>query len=260
MDAQPDALVAGAGPTVILLHASVSGARQWRVTMETLSDRFRVIAVNLHGYGETPRWTGPEPQTLADQARLVLPVLPADGAPVRIVGHSFGGSVAMKAAAILGARVDRLVLIEPNPFTLLQQENRASFAEAQALCAIIRAAGRTGNWTEAARQFATYWTGPGSWEAMPSHRRTGFAEALRPNLHEWDAVMNEQATLDDWHRDLPAHTTVIHAADTVRSIAEIVDVMQRGTNWTFRQIPEGGHMAPLVRPETVLPVLAEALG
>ena len=57
-------------------------------------------------------------------ARLLDAVLPDAESRFSIVGHSFGGSVAMKAAAEYRGRVDQLVLIEPNPFNLLAQARR----------------------------------------------------------------------------------------------------------------------------------------
>ncbi len=48
-----DYLEAGHGPTVILLHSSASGNRQWRALISRLSDRYRVVAPNLVGYGQT---------------------------------------------------------------------------------------------------------------------------------------------------------------------------------------------------------------
>jgi pimeloyl-ACP methyl ester carboxylesterase len=67
-----DYLEAGSsGPVVMLVHSSVSGARQWRRLMDHLKDQFRVRAVNLFGYGKTPPWPAATTQTLSDQARLV---------------------------------------------------------------------------------------------------------------------------------------------------------------------------------------------
>lgn len=43
----------GAGETVVLIHSSVSGNRQWRALVDALKARFRVLAINLFGYGET---------------------------------------------------------------------------------------------------------------------------------------------------------------------------------------------------------------
>ena len=123
-----------AGPVVILVHSSVSGARQWRRLMEDLKDQFRVRAVNLFGYGKTPPWPAEATQSLDDQARLVEAALPVDAGEVYLVGHSFGGSVAMKAAARLGGSVTKLVLLETNPFYLLAQSGRIdAFAEAMGL-------------------------------------------------------------------------------------------------------------------------------
>ena len=74
-----DYLEAGSsGPVVMLVHSSVSGARQWRRLMGELKDQFRVRAVNLFGYGKTPAWAAETIQSLDDQARLVEAALPAN--------------------------------------------------------------------------------------------------------------------------------------------------------------------------------------
>jgi pimeloyl-ACP methyl ester carboxylesterase len=133
------------GPFVILVHSSVAGARQWRRLMDDLQDRFRVRAVNLFGYGKTSPWQGDRSQTLEDQAGLVAAALPADANEVYLAGHSFGGSVAMKAAALLGGRVTKLVLLETNPFYLLKQAGHTeAFAEAKALRDCIKEFGAVG--------------------------------------------------------------------------------------------------------------------
>ncbi len=160
------------GEVVMLVHSSVSGARQWRRLMNDLSDRFRVRAVNLFGYGKTPSWPAERPQTLDDQARLVEAALPAGAERVALVGHSFGGSVAMTAAARLRGRVAKLVLLETNPFYLLAQAGHSeAFAEAMDLRDCIKAFGGRGEWQIAAERFADYWNGPGAWSDMPPERR-----------------------------------------------------------------------------------------
>jgi pimeloyl-ACP methyl ester carboxylesterase len=156
-----DFLEAGSsGPVVMLVHSSVSGARQWRRLMNDLKDRFRVRAVNLFGYGKTPPWPAETLQSLDDQARLVEAALPADADEIYLVGHSFGGSVAMKAAARLAARVTKLVLLETNPFYLLWLSGRRdAFAEAMDLRNCIKKFGALGEWATAAEKFADYWGG-----------------------------------------------------------------------------------------------------
>lgn len=78
------------------------------------------------------------------------------------------------------------------------------------------------------RTLVVFWTsfvGAGSWSAMPDDRKEKFSHALKPNFHEWDAVMNEETSLLEWERDLPGETTVISAADTVKSIDEIYKLL-----------------------------------
>jgi pimeloyl-ACP methyl ester carboxylesterase len=256
-----DVIEKGDGPTVVLIHSSVAGAGQWRRLMDDLAGEFRLLAVNLLGYGRTPPWSAERAQTLFDQARLLEHVLPDGIGRFSIVGHSFGGSVAMKAAAVYGDRVDQLVLIEPNPFYLLSQHGRGdAFAEALFLRNCIKENGGKGDWEAAAAVFADYWNGAGSWEAMPEDRRAKFGLALRPNLHEWDAVMDDTTPISEWRDRLPRHTTVIRAADTVRSIAEIADLMEASCpDWRFETLSEGGHMAALTRPETMSLLIRSAL-
>ncbi len=97
---ETDFIEAGSGEKVILVHSSVAGAKQWRSLMETLSNDFHVIAISLFGYGSTCVWEDDGKQRLEDQARLIEPFLPTGADKISIVGHSFGGSVAMKAAAM----------------------------------------------------------------------------------------------------------------------------------------------------------------
>jgi pimeloyl-ACP methyl ester carboxylesterase len=255
-----DVLEAGHGPLVVLVHSSVSGARQWRKLIEFLAGSYHVKAVNLFGYGRTPSWTAARSQTLADQAALIEAVVPEQATNVGIVGHSFGASVAMRATAHLGTRVSRLVLLEPNPFYLLRDNGRlAAFGEAAKLRDIVKTHGARGEWTIAAEQFADYWGGTGTWEATAPDRRATFAEALKPNFHEWDAVMNETTPLKIWGAQLPANTRVVYDANTVRPIREIVELMRDATTWPTRTIPRGGHMAPLTHPDLVNPIVAELL-
>jgi pimeloyl-ACP methyl ester carboxylesterase len=245
----------------VLVHSSVSGARQWRRLMADLQDRCRLRAVNLFGYGKTPRWEAGETQSLADQARLIEAALRLNADELFLVGHSFGGSVAMKAAARLGSRVSKLVLLEPNPFSLLEQAGEAeAFAQAMLMRNCVKQCGARGEWATAAERFADYWGGAGSWSGMPPERRAAFAEALKPNYFEWDAVTNETTSIEEWSRLLPPATLVIYDPGTVTPIRAIASLLRKSCpNWTYTEVPGVGHMAPLTHPEMINPVVASFL-
>ena len=258
--ADVDVIEAGSGPLVVLVHSSVSGARQWRRLIELLAPSFHVKAVNLYGYGNTPGWRAERRQTLADQAALVEAVVAAEDEDIALVGHSLGGSVAMTTASRLGRRVSRLVLLEPNPFQLLAEHGRAAaYAEISALSITIKARVAESGWDAAAYIIADYWGGAGTWAGMSPERRAAFAEVLPHNLHEWDAVLGDRVPLARWVAEMPARTLVVWDPATVRPIREIVELMQAGTPWSFEALPKGGHMAPLTHPELVNPIVARFL-
>jgi pimeloyl-ACP methyl ester carboxylesterase len=217
--------------------------------------------VNLFGYGKTPPWSGDGAQSLEDQAALVEAALPADAEEVCLVGHSFGGSVAMKAAARLSHRVTRLVLLEPNPFYLLRQAGQTvAFAEIMELRNLVKSRGALGAWSEAAEAFAEYWGGAGTWQKMPVERREAFVDGLKPVYFEWDAVMNETMLATQWAELLPRATLLASDPDTVRPIREITAILRQACpTWAYEEIPAGGHMAPLSRPDLVNPIVRSFL-
>ena len=256
-----DFLEAGSGPTVMLVHSSASGARQWHRLMDDLKVDFHVRAVNLFGYGKTPPWSIDRPQSLDDQALLVEAALPANAGNICLVGHSFGGAVAMKVAARLSGRVSKLVLLETGPFHLLRQSGRIdAFNEAMELRDCIKTCGAAGEWTTAAERFAEYWNSAGAWRNMPIERRNKFAEAIQPNYFEWDAVMSEVTPIEQWARLLPEATLVVSDPNTVSPIREITALLRRSCPaWTYNEVADGGHMAPLTRPELVNPLVCDFL-
>jgi pimeloyl-ACP methyl ester carboxylesterase len=179
---------------------------------------------------------------------------------VSLVGHSFGGSVALKAALRLGGKVAGLVLLEPNPFYLLAQHKRkAAYEDAKALRDHIKQYGAAGDWQTVAERFADYFIGDGAWEGMPAKRQSAYLEAMPSNFHEWDAVMNETTEIDIW-ASLKAKTLVVYAADTKRPLREIVALfIEACPNWSFKEITGGGHMAPLFQPQLVNPIVTQFL-
>ena len=111
---------AGAGAPMVLLHCSGSSAAQWRDLGAILARDFHIAAPDSYGCGSTGAWPGRRPIRLADHAHMVAEVVRAHGYPVHLVGHSFGGAVALRLALDFPELLRSLVLIEPVSFQLLR--------------------------------------------------------------------------------------------------------------------------------------------
>ena len=251
----------GSGDAVILIHGGASNNRQWKSLIDHLKPGFRVIAPNMHGAGETPAWQGPNPYRLADAAALIERLCESIAGNVSIVGHSVGGAFAMQAAAQLGARVDNLVLLEAAPYDLLRQAGSDhAYREALALYEFVRDGSERGDWAAIAERFLNAFVGRGAWEKTSDERRGRAAQLMRQNRAEWDSLMNDRTTLREWSSRLPHRTLFVSTADTWPPLRELKNLFVKGCpHWTFAEVPEGGHMAPLYRANLVNPIIAEFL-
>ncbi len=99
------------GPMVVLLHGLASDSTTWERAIGPLADRgVRVVAPDLLGHGESDKPS--EGYLLHEFADGLSGLLDALGARrAALVGHSFGGAVAMQTAFQYPDLVDRLVLV-----------------------------------------------------------------------------------------------------------------------------------------------------
>lgn len=106
----------GQGDPVILLHGLGANIYSWRHLIKPLEDRHRVIVFDLKGFGLSPK--PPDGHySMFDQAELIYRfIIAKDLTRLTLVGHSFGGAVAMLVAAKLleqhPGRIERLVVID----------------------------------------------------------------------------------------------------------------------------------------------------
>lgn len=102
--------IAGDGPLLVLLHGITSSADAWRDVIPGLSERYTVIAPDMIGHGRSAKPPGDYSLgAYAAGVRDLLAVLGFDRGTV--VGHSFGGGIAMQFAYLFPQHLERLVLV-----------------------------------------------------------------------------------------------------------------------------------------------------
>jgi pimeloyl-ACP methyl ester carboxylesterase len=102
--------MAGSGPPLVLLHGITSTSDAWREVMPRLAERYTVIAPDMLGHGRSAKPSGDYSLgAYAAGVRDLLAVLGFERGT--LVGHSFGGGIAMQFAYLFPEFVERMALI-----------------------------------------------------------------------------------------------------------------------------------------------------
>jgi pimeloyl-ACP methyl ester carboxylesterase len=267
-------LEAGSGAPVLLLHGCPFSSFVWRQVISRLSARFRCVAPDLLGLGDTETPPGAD-WTLPAQARVVLGLLDQLGVDrVAVVGHDHGAAVAQLLAARHPDRLTALVLADAEAYDNWPSAEERPFVRATQLPVL----GRLVLWA---------WSRP---------RLFRWALATGKAVHD-PAVLTEElidgyiaANLADAHRRArtrrflavqldPANQrhTVELAAELTRITAPTLIVwggrdVHFGPEWAHRLkqdiptaqrveiLPEAGHLLMEERPGALAALLAEFLG
>ncbi len=255
---------AGSGETVVLLHATASSGSQWRTLFDSLRGSWHLVAPDLYGYGETDPWPGTLPFSLSQEAALIDAVLPADGHPVHLVGHSYGGAVALRFAMQQPQRVRSLVLIEPVALHLLWDEapnevNRPLFREVRTIASAVARAATRGDYRSAAARFIDYWNGKGAWSRLDPALQADLARRIPKIALDFWAAMTEASAAADY-RGIGAPALVLRGSRSPAPARRIAEIVAENLHCARLQtIEDAGHMLPLTHTETVNAAIAAHL-
>ena len=245
----------GDGAPVILLHGSASGSSQWRSMVGCLEGRFKVMTPDLPGYGKSASRVAMRGLTMEEIARAVLPVIEREGRPAHLVGHSFGGAVALKLASMFPGHVNSLTLIEPAAFSLIaDQMNQLPFMRAVRSSRLALAEGDAWN---SMRLFIDFWNGDGAWNRTSHGLRQRLAAMAGRVQRDIEAVVSDRFTEQD-AAGVACPTLVLTGEDLPPDMGRIVAALEATIPFLRTEvIPGAGHMAPLTDPHVVDPMVGE---
>lgn len=244
--------------TIFSLHCSGGTPGQWRALADRLGREARLFAPALIGYDPDEPWDPTLGPSLDDEARRIENLLDLVAGPVDLVGHSFGGAVALRIAIRRPERIRRLVVYEPVLFGLLAgaPDDRAPLAEITSVAEAIRRAFDEDRPGHAASRFVDYWSGEGGWSALDARRRALVEARMAKVLAEFDALAADRVPLAAYGRlrrpvlwleggrsPMPVH------AVRRRLLPVLPDVR-------IERLPDADHMGPLTRAGEVADLIA----
>ena len=246
----------GSGPPLLLVHGFPLDHTMWRFQLEALSDRWRVIAPDLRGFGQSSVAPGTVTMAqFADDLAGLLSVLKIDR-PVVFCGLSMGGYVAWQFALKHRSKLAKLILCD----------TRAISDSAEAAAGRLKTAEKV--LAEGARVVAdamlpklfaasTATRSPAlvaaTKEVILKTSPAGIAAALR-GMAERPDVTSRLSELD-----LPV-LVICGQHDAISPPAEMQGIAAKLPQGKYVEIAEAGHMAPLEQPAAVNRAIAEFLG
>ncbi|HET6264061.1 MAG TPA: alpha/beta hydrolase [Usitatibacter sp.] len=248
-----------AGETVVLLHSSGATPRQWSALAERIPARLRmdVAAPALVGHGSEKPWgPGVAPSLDGEVDRLCARVPHAFG--VHLVGHSYGGAVAIKAA--LSGRLDvrSLTVYEPSLFAMLDRpyaEHESPVSAGREVTRLL-AGGRT---DDSARLYVDYWTGAGEFDRMPPERRDRIVERMPAVVACFQALFDDESRVADLPR-LEMPCLVMKGARSPQPSQDLCEMVAGSMPLArLHHFNTLNHMGPLADPAAVNAVIEEFL-
>jgi pimeloyl-ACP methyl ester carboxylesterase len=175
----------GSGPTVVLVPGSCSTGAAWRPMMAAWNGRFRCVTTSLLGYGGTAERRDPQSPTIEPEVDAIEAVIRRAGGPVHLVGHSFGGAVAIAVAQRRQVPIASLSIIEaPMPQLLLHLGEDEHYASFRRMTDIYFTAFERGE-PEAVAEMIDFYGGAGTFASWPPRLRAYAVETAHVNILDW---------------------------------------------------------------------------
>lgn len=243
---------------LVCLHSSAGSGRQWNALAASIGTRHFVHAPDLGG--------GTTRNSLEEDVAIVEAAIAAAGAPVHLVGHSYGGAVAMLTALRNPGAVASLALYEPVSFWLLRDDARRTgfgaersaraWNEIRAVADGLAADFGAGRAEKCARDFVDYWSGSGAWASLGPRQQQGVLQRMPGVLSNFDCLSAESVPLTAIAK-LPMPVMWLggsESRDPPLRIGELLGAaLPQATRYT---LPGVGHMGPLTNARLVNALIA----
>jgi pimeloyl-ACP methyl ester carboxylesterase len=234
--------------SVLLLHSGGLTSRQWRKLGELFAPQHRVLAPDLLGYG-AERWPPGKPFHFRDDLAMLVELLDE---PTHVVGHSYGGLLAVQLALERPAAVRSIAAFEPVTFGILDQPEDA-FARAALEQLVDYQPDAPERWLEG---FIDWWQGAGAWRALPAATRQAFTD-VSWKLSQEVASLIVDRTDRARYATITAPTLILAGQRThpteLRTVHLLAQVLPHATLHVFQDM---GHMGPITHATQVNEAIA----
>lgn len=240
---------------VVLLHGSLGSGSQWSAVERALAPACRTFAPDLLGPAGAPQFAVPAAYDVALEVDAALRAIDARFGPradFHLVGHGYGGVVALEFARRHASRVRGATLYEPSLFGLLEDADDRDFI-ARLLRAVELLVARRLD-AGAARMYHDFWNGPGAFDALDAEARDTLAAGAPKLLLELKASCCARGGAGE----SSTHGVPVHLVGGTRSFLitrRVLDRLAGGLRHATLAWIDGDHHSPVTDPARFIEVL-----
>ncbi len=200
----------------VFVHGSFANSQSWKKIRKLLGEQVISYAVDLPGHGKCPKpddYDDPHISTefASIRAQLDGKLKWEDG--IHLIGHSYGGVVALGAAMTGALPVKRLTLFEPVDVSVLP-----IFGETDAVQQIEKFVDgyltAYGNGADNVFSMVIdFWGGSGSYERLPPHIVEQMIPMTRDNIRHWHMCKENGKAIEEY-QTLNIPITLVHGSES----------------------------------------------
>lgn len=243
----------GARP-VLALHCSLAHSGAWSGLVEHLTG-VTVTALDQPGHGRAADWDGvTDLHGLTTRISIEAAETIGAGAPLDVIGHSFGATVALRMALERPDLVRSLVLVEPPLFAAARAGGSAAYAPFREEHLLVAKALTEGRRDDAAVTFHGIWGNGSVFSALPTRQqqymidRIHFIAAQNPTLLDDTAGLLRYMGLES----IGVPVLMVEGAASPAIVSAVQDeLVRRLPQVTRLVVPGAGHMVPITHPGVV---------
>lgn len=248
--------VRGGTRPVLALHCSLAHAGAWGPLAERLTG-VTLTATDQPGHGRAADWDGvSDLHKVATEGSIAIAERLGHGHSIDLIGHSFGGTVALRVALQRPDLVRSLTLIEPVLFAAAHAD--PAFAAFQTHHARVVERLQAGDHVAALRLFQADWGAGEALESLPEKTRTYMLDRIALIGAQNAVLMEDTAGLlrGGSLEELRVPVLLIEGGNSPAIIGAIHTALAARLPNVQRLVVQGaGHMLPITHPQLVAPAV-----
>lgn len=243
----PHVRTLGHGPRKVLaLHCTLGHSGAWRGVTEALGADATLTAPDMPSHGQSPDWDGQN--SFADT--VFAAALACLDEPMDVIGHSFGGAVALRLALDRPDLVRTLTMFEPVFFHVALTDAPETVAEHDEMAAPAMTALAEGDAGLAARLFNRMWSEGPRWPDLTQASRAAMTRAIPVVPGETGFILRDSAGMLPRLADCHLPALLVRGEGAYGIIrATNAGLARRLPDAREAVIAGAGHMAPITNPQ-----------